>query len=125
MIVKLENYNGKYKNLFALAINQASLNKTNNPAYDLELCIHIGEISGEEGSPRMIKSKETWRVSADGEIRDYFRNLTNVFEMSEEAFFTHYAQNGVVRYNSFIEEVGIQNEYLFKNVCKQLSEIHF
>lgn len=119
------NYNGKYKNLFALAINQASLNKTNNPAYDLELCIHIGEISGEEGSPRMIKSKETWRVSADGEIRDYFRNLTNVFEMSEEAFFTHYAQNGVVRYNSFIEEVGIQNEYLFKNVSKQLSEIPF
>lgn len=117
------NYNGRFKNLFALAINQATLNKANIPAYELDLCIHIGEISGEEGSPRMIKSKETWRVSADGEIRDYFRNLANVFEMSDEAFFTHYANIGLVQENTFIKEVCAQNEQLRKVVSEQLTEI--
>lgn len=117
------NYNGKYKNLFALAINQATLNKANIPAYELDLCIHIGEISGEEGSPRMIKSKETWRVSADGEIRDYFRNLVNVFEMTEETFFNHYSSNGSIKENTFIQEVLSRNQQLKKVVCEQLSEM--
>lgn len=85
------NYHGKYRVPFALAINQASLNKANIPAYTVETLIHIGEISGEEGSPRMIKSKVTWRISEDGEIRDYFRNMTHVFEMSEQTFFEAYS----------------------------------
>lgn len=117
------NYNGRFKNLFALAINQATLNKANIPAYELDLCIHIGEISGEEGSPRMIKSKETWRVSADGEIRDYFRNLANVFELPEETFFSYYANKGSKQKNTFIEEVQSQNEQLKKVVCDQLSDM--
>lgn len=85
------NYNGKYKILFPLVINQASLNKNNIPAYNVDILIHIGEVSGEEGAARMIKSKETWRVSEDGEIRDYFKNITMIFEMSENRFFTHYS----------------------------------
>ncbi len=117
------NYNGRFKNLFALAINQATLNKANIPAYELDLCIHIGEISGEEGSPRMIKSKETWRVSADGEIRDYFRNLANLFELPEETFFSYYANKGSKQKNTFIEEVQSQNEQLKKVVCDQLSDM--
>lgn len=117
------NYNGRFKNLFALAINQATLNKANIPAYELDLCIHIGEISGEEGSPRMIKSKETWRVSADGEIRDYFRNLANVFEMTEEVFFSHYANIGTVKENTFIKEVIAQNKQLKDIVRKQLTDM--
>lgn len=87
------NYNGRFKVPFALAINQAPLNKANRPAYEVDLLIHVGEVSGEEGAPRMIKSGETWRVSEDGELRDTFRNLTHVFEMPEEAFFRHYAGN--------------------------------
>lgn len=84
------NYNGRYKIPFALGINQSPLNKANHPAYEVDLLIHIGEVSGEEGAPRMIKSRETWRVSEDGELRDTFRNLSCVFEMSEAAFFGHY-----------------------------------
>lgn len=86
------NYNGRYKIPFALGINQSPLNQANRPAYEVDLLIHIGEISGEEGAPRMIKSRETWRVSEDGELRDTFRNLSCVFEMPESAFFGHYAQ---------------------------------
>ena len=94
------NYHGKYRIPFALAINQASLNKANTPAFTVDTLIHIGEITGEEGAPRMIKSKVTWRVSEDGEIRDYFRNMTHVFEMSEQVFFKTYSEgiHGVPAY---------------------------
>lgn len=86
------NYNGKYGIPFALVINQASLNKANTPAYNVDILVHIGEVTGEEGAPRMIRSKETWRVSEDGEIRDFFKNMSNVFEMPEMVFFSHYAK---------------------------------
>ena len=84
------NYNGKYKVPLALGINQATLNKANTPAYSVDILIHIGEVSGEEGAMRMIRGKETWRVSEDGEIRDTFRNMTFVFEMPEYVFFESY-----------------------------------
>lgn len=86
------NYQGKYRIPYALVIEQAALNKTNTPAYDVDVLIHIGEITGEEGAPRMIRSKETWRVSEDGEIRDYFKNLSHIFEMPEIVFFEHYSK---------------------------------
>lgn len=89
------NYEGKFKVLFPLAVNQAPANKNNLPVYHLDLLIHIGEISGEESAARMIHAKETWRVSPDGEIRDYFRNLTKVFECREDAFFEYYSNHGV------------------------------
>lgn len=86
------NYQGKYRIPYALVIEQAALNRTNTPAYDVDVLIHIGEITGEEGAPRMIRSKETWRVSEDGEIRDYFKNLSHIFEMPEIVFFEHYSK---------------------------------
>lgn len=97
------NYSGKYKVLFPLVINQADLNKAKVPAYSMDILIHIGELSGEEGSSSMIKGKETWRVSEDGEIRDYFRNMTYVFEMSEYEFFEKY-QSSKENNISFYEE---------------------
>lgn len=84
------NYQGKYKIPFALVIDQAPLNQANTPAYDVDVLVHIGEISAEEGAMRMIHSKETWRVSLDGEIRDTFRNMSFVFEMPESSFFEAY-----------------------------------
>lgn len=90
------NYNGKYKIPYALVINQSSINKANIPAFDVDLLIHIGEVTGEEGAPRMIRSKETWRVSPDGEIRDYFKNISAVFEMEEETFFDLFSKGGVI-----------------------------
>ena len=119
------NYNGSYKNLFPLAINQAPLNNNNTPAYTLDLCIHIGEVSGEEGAPRMIKSNETWRVSEDGEIRDYFRNLSKVFEMSEVTFFSRYVSCAEVKENTFINEIEEQNNKLHNVVDMQLDFMPF
>lgn len=86
------NYRGKYGIHFALGINQAELNRANIPAYNVDTLIHIGEVTGEEGAARMIKSKHTWRVSEDGELRDYFRNLKYVFQMPEYVFFSSFSE---------------------------------
>lgn len=82
-------YNGQYKVMYALVASQNNYRpEVNNP----DLVIHIGEISGEFYSTiNLFGIKECWRVSEDGEIRDLFRNLTNVFEMKEEFFFRSYA----------------------------------
>lgn len=56
----------------------------------IDLLIHIGEVSGDYY--RGMDVKEAWRVNSDGEVKDTFRVLTNVFEMEEADFFSHYAQ---------------------------------
>lgn len=96
------NYNGKYKIPLALGINQAPLNKARIPAYSVDVLIHIGEVSGEEGAMRMVRSRETWRVSEDGEIRDTFRNMSYVFEIPEHIFFESYS-NGEFKTDYYCE----------------------
>lgn len=133
------NYQGKYRIPFALVINQASLNRANTPAYNVDVLIHIGEVTGEEGAPRMIKSNETWRVSEDGEIRDYFKNLSNVFEMPEQVFFTHYSHKGrkdlsyynecLKDYNHFVsirdsrvDEMTFSNTWVAQRIAPQIPD---
>lgn len=82
-------YNGKYKVLTALLAGQKGLNLSEVVP---DLVIHIGEITGDYLGISMVK-KVVWRVSPDGVIRDTFRKLTNIFEMSEETFFESYAAN--------------------------------
>ena len=53
----------------------------------MDLLIHIGEVSSVAYN---CKPKEVWRVSEDGELRDTYRKLTNVFEMREMDFFNKY-----------------------------------
>lgn len=71
-----------------------------NPEYrDLKpgLVIHIGEISGDYPTFGTLKNvAPVWRVSEDGELRDFLGSLENVFEMPERVFFRHYATGGGV-----------------------------
>ena len=55
-----------------------------------DLIIHIGEISGFY-HPFTEGSSEVWRVSPDGQLRDLFKRLTNIFEMQESHFFESYS----------------------------------
>lgn len=81
------NYKGRYRILYPLVQSQeAFISETNN----VDLLIHIGEISGTYAYP---SSREVWRVSEDGELRDFFKRLHYIFEMPEQLFFTHYATN--------------------------------
>lgn len=53
-----------------------------------DLLVHIGEISG---AYMDVSAGRVWRVCEDGEVRDAFGSLTDVFEMRERDFFTAYA----------------------------------
>ncbi len=58
-----------------------------------DLIVHIGEISGDYSTFGWLKnSAPVWRVSEDGQLRDFLGGLSYVFEMPEEFFFAHYAQ---------------------------------
>lgn len=82
-------YNGRYKVFYALVGAQPAPNDLRN----LDLLIHIGEVSGNYCGLG-LSAKQVWRVSEDGELRDFFGTLSNVFEMPEARFFRHYASVG-------------------------------
>ena len=56
---------------------------------DTDLLIHIGEVSSAAYS---VRPKEVWRVNEDGELRDTYRKLSNVFAMPPRVFFAHYVE---------------------------------
>lgn len=82
-------YYGKYRVQAAiLSIQQLRF----SVLHDIDLLIHIGEETGDDLTARIMgESKEVWRVSKDGELRDTFHKLTNIFEMSEKRFFDLYS----------------------------------
>ena len=101
------NYRGKYRVLAKLSTIQQN-NRT--PNADIDLLIHIGEVSG---SYMTLFPKAVWRVSPDGEIRDRFRKLTAVFDMEEQAFFRVYAAKAPAsERNSFLRSWQADREEL-------------
>lgn len=95
----ISGYHGKYAINFSLVNGQQNYS---SPCNKIDLLIHLGEVSGNVYGN---SSRETWRVSEDGQIRDTFNNLTHVFQMPPEVFFAHYT-----------DEEGNHTEYL--NSCK-------
>ncbi len=83
------NYYGKYRVLPTIA---AAQEQKKSSMFDVDLLIHIGENSGDYYTffDGLMRAKEVWRVSEDGEIRDTFKKLTKVFEMTEQSFFSQY-----------------------------------
>jgi 2-succinyl-5-enolpyruvyl-6-hydroxy-3-cyclohexene-1-carboxylate synthase len=79
-----------------------------------DIMIHIGEVSGDYYGLRMAKS-EVWRVSPDGNIRDTFGKLTNVFEMHERHFFERYSTSESVS-NDYLQECQSLLEDLAENI---------
>lgn len=81
-----------------------------------DLMIHIGEVSG---AYLNITPKNVWRVSPDGEIRNTFKCLTAVFEMSEKTFFTSYAKSGESTDNEYYKRWRDEIQ-LFNNPLRDL-----
>ena len=90
-------YKGKYRVLYSLIRSQEQFDSQIN---EVNLLIHIGEISGSYGQPR---SKMGWRVNEDGEIRDTFQVLTHVFEMPEQNFFEYYTNPTSTRSDAYLQ----------------------
>lgn len=81
-------YYGKYRVQFAcVGVQQKS-----SPLSQIDTLIHFGEISGDYYTLR-VSPHNVWRVSPDGELRDTFRKLEYVFEMSELTFLKKYCDN--------------------------------
>ena len=131
------NYKGKYRVFGGLTERQ---NGFYPPCRKADLLIHIGDVSGAyytfDGIP-------VWRVHPDGEVRDTFKHLTSVFEMSEMQFFSAYNHfDKKTSGNSYIDEwkkteerlqkelpeLPFSNAWLAKQTAPLLpadSEIHF
>lgn len=111
-------YYGSHKVNFSLVAYQKDAN------YDeckLDLCIHIGEVSGEYACIENLQKKIVWRVSPDGEIRDPFHSLRYVFEMTEEDFFNFYTIEDVEPKNSYWCEC----KKIYDRVFSRIGELPF
>ena len=82
------NYRGKFRIDNSLVGLQT---KYRSPLLDMDLLVHIGEISGAYDA-FTFRPKKVWRVSLDGKMCDQFRKLTAVFDMSERNFFESYSE---------------------------------
>lgn len=92
-------YRGKYRLLYSLAGGQAMIDNTTLAP---DLLIHIGELTGDYYGIK-IGGKQVWRVNRDGELRDTFKKLRHVFEMSEAEFFDYYASRGNMTTNEYYD----------------------
>ena len=108
----------KYYGHYAVQANIFSAQKTEWDVFNnIELVIHLGEEAADLHTMKLLKSAtQTWRVSLDGELRDSFRNLSNVFEMSEKFFFDHY--------NFLVEDKQTDNSFFLKCIkcCKDVEQ---
>ena len=104
-------YYGKYKLIHSLSSSQR-LSKYQGMTP--ELSIHLGEITGDYSTGRII-GKTVWRVSEDGEIRDTFRKLQYVFEMPEIEFFRQYTKDRTQN-DSYLKECKDHLEKMYANV---------
>lgn len=100
------NYNGKYGVQFNLVTGQR---KHFFESKKVELLIDMGEMSG---AYMGLYPEEVWRVNPDGQIRDTWKKITNIFDMEEVTFFKRYAEgkNYVTKNTSYYEEC--KNDYL-------------
>lgn len=84
-----------------------------SPLLDIDVLIHIGEISSVV--PRMT-IKTVWRVSPDGNIRDTFHTLSNIFYMEEDVFFKSYTPDNYESRTSFKDEIEKECESAIESI---------
>lgn len=129
-------YKGRYQVQAALPFAQQQYNSSNK---NYDLIIHIGEVSGNY-SCYGVNGNQVWRVNEDGELRDLWGTLTDVFEMPESYFFEHYSEEGKelhVHYDECMAEIAqlhtevpdlpFSNVWMAQQMSKMLpegSELH-
>lgn len=96
------NHISGYKGKYCVPVSiLASQERSLSSLLEMDLLVHIGEVSNDNFS---LRPKKVWRVNPDGEIRDTYRKLTAVFEMSEQAFWKHYADTSVPARNTYLKK---------------------
>lgn len=107
-------YRGKYEAHAQLVWGQQQCHSS---LRDANLCIHIGEVSGD---PFRTCAKHTWRISPDGALRDSFGNLRRIFMIPEIEFFKHYSQEGA-SHKEYLESINTEID----QVKQKLPELPF
>lgn len=92
------NYRGKYRVLGNMLSWQDAYR---SPVLAPDLLIHIGFVSG---SYMKLTPKNVWRVDPRGDVKDTFRKLSYVFEMSEKTFFAQYAEGSSQGSGTYLRE---------------------
>jgi len=93
-------YRGAYRVAFSIVGCQQTFDTS---GFYPDVLIHIGEITGDYYL--RVSAGQVWRVCEDGEIRDKFRKLRYVFDMSERRFFDHYTrQSGGGQEDRYLQE---------------------
>lgn len=101
-------YKGEYRVLYPIVARQQISDSNLTP----DILIHLGEVSGDYYTTgKLINGPKVWRVNPDGELRDYFHNLTDIFEMSESYFFKNYIERR--------KEGRLQKEYYDSCIAKR------
>ena len=132
------NYHGKYKVEACVVSTQTQYH---SPLLDIDLLIHIGDVSG---AYMNLSPRKVWRVNPDGEVRDTFYTLDYVFQMSEEMFFAHWAeqattdiargdyaqalQDECAHMRQQITDLPLSNAWLAQQTAKRIPEgaqVHF
>lgn len=108
------SYRGKYAATACLLFSQLGYNGQLNR---MDLMIHIGEVNT-DAVGFVVKPKEVWRVSEDGQVKDRYDKLTAVFQMSELEFFRHYSKEGANK-DSQIREFEAEDEAI-RNMIPEL-----
>lgn len=110
---KTSGYYGRYRVDFAIAglQRQHKFKEAN-----LDLLIHIGEMTADYQTTGALNASIVWRVSEDGEIRVKFKHLEAVFQMKGKAFFLHYAKNVSDKKTSFVEQCRTICNSIRKNI---------
>lgn len=107
-------YRGKYRLMNALVATQEYYTSNN---FDIDLLIHIGELSGDYYTFwNLMKVKEVWRISIDGEVRDTFKTLRYIFEINEIDFFKFYSKSGSKKTNTYLNSCKDEHKRLFNKI---------
>lgn len=81
-------YYGKYRVLASLVAAQEYYNSS---IFNIDILIHMGEQCGDYYLADSLSNvKQIWRIDISGELKDPYRKLTYVFQMTEERFFESY-----------------------------------
>lgn len=114
---KTSNYYGKHRVDYSLVAAQ----KYGVPNLTPDILIHLGGMSGDYYTCNKLKPREVWRIDLDGEIKDRFKKITAVFEMSEMLFFEYYLQiciNGKT-------DILTQYKIIYNDLCNRLPKLPF
>lgn len=110
-------YNGNFS--FPATLIGTQING-DSPIKDIDLMIHIGEVTGNYPVTWQLRPKAVWRVSLDGEMRDAFSHLTAVFEMQEQNFFDYYSNKSNPSDCSYIKKCKQLYESLYNKIPRDL-----